>query len=66
MFADQATIDAINEAMPFMNQPRLKDGTSVCAKCHSPHVKDLRPWPPDNSLALRYCGQCRLEKALRG
>ncbi len=46
-------------------QPADKDGRIVCAGCGTghPHVTDLRPWPPETGR-LRYCGECRLKKAL--
>lgn len=35
-----------------------------CAECNQVHA-DLRPWPPDDVLAHRYCGACRLAKAVK-
>ncbi len=35
-----------------------------CAGCGHVH-SDLRPWPPDDPIAVRYCGSCRLGKALQ-
>lgn len=34
-----------------------------CAGCGQVHA-DLRPWPPGDVFAHRYCGACRLDKAL--
>jgi len=46
-------------------QPADREGRIVCAGCHvgHPFVTDLRPWPP-NSDGLRYCGACRMQRAI--
>jgi hypothetical protein len=48
-------------------QPADKQGRIVCAGCGDgyPFVTDLRPWPPDTN-GLRFCGACRLTRALKG
>jgi len=50
-------------------QPKDRNGQVICAGCgqgQREHVSDLRAWPPEQFFALRYCGGCRLARAIKG